>query len=284
MEQQLLGETPQQSDTATATASKKRSKSKKKKNSTATSNATTESTASTDTAVTPQTGMDTVSEPSTVIPDAKTHNPATMNQQSTGATPRDPTRLTNQESELTAVLTAQGLQQYLSALSTAESLTIADLIRLTISDYATMGIAAGPAFKIQRALLNASQQSHNNQQQTSTTIASHVGVVGYNGGQNRNTGLRHHTPTTATATTITATTATATATASTTATVATRTDDADGMCKVCWEREIDAMTIPCRHLKFCAECMIQPGTEGLPTMKECPYCRAEITSVMKINM
>ena len=198
-----------------------------------------------------------------------------MNQRSTGATSSGDTMLTDHQDELTAALTAQGLQQYLPALSAAEILTIADLTRLTISDYATMGIAAGPAFKIQKALLNAAQQSHNNQQQTSASIASHVADVVRNSSMHQpnpdrsgHIGLRHHT-----------------ATATTSATSARSTnDDADGMCKVCWEREINAMTIPCRHLKFCAECMIQPGTEGVPTMKECPCCRAEITSVMRIHM
>jgi hypothetical protein len=51
-------------------------------------------------------------------------------------------------------------------------------------------------------------------------------------------------------------------------------DGLEGTCKICFERPIDMVILPCGHLVVCANCA--------DTVKDlCPLCRQPITSVVK---
>lgn len=56
--------------------------------------------------------------------------------------------------------------------------------------------------------------------------------------------------------------------------------EARNLCKVCIEKELDTLILPCKHLCVCSECANllykQPGG------KKCPICRAKISETVKI--
>jgi len=45
-------------------------------------------------------------------------------------------------------------------------------------------------------------------------------------------------------------------------------------CKICFEKEVNCVFIPCGHVACCHDCAV--------TMKACPFCRIQITSIVKM--
>ena len=46
------------------------------------------------------------------------------------------------------------------------------------------------------------------------------------------------------------------------------------ICKVCMEKTVDVIFLPCGHLVCCVECSLQ--------VKECPVCRGAIKATAKV--
>jgi hypothetical protein len=46
------------------------------------------------------------------------------------------------------------------------------------------------------------------------------------------------------------------------------------LCKICFEKEIDCVIVPCGHTACCCECAVP--------LKNCPFCRNPIGSVVKM--
>ena len=149
-------------------------------------------------------------------------------------------------------LVGLNLEYCISALVTAECCSIADLTALSTSDYERLGVPAGPQIKISKALskhYTENQNTSDTQTAAATTSTTH-----------------HQQPT-----------------RSGTATYSSSLDDSGGACIVCWDGEITVLALPCRHLKFCRACMIQPGTQDMPLIDSCPVCRQHVERVMEVQ-
>jgi hypothetical protein len=64
-----------------------------------------------------------------------------------------------------------------------------------------------------------------------------------------------------------------------------RTDeDEDNLCVVCMERASDFQLLPCRHDRFCQQCMIQNiCTWVRPLPPSCPLCRAPFHTMVLLD-
>lgn len=50
-------------------------------------------------------------------------------------------------------------------------------------------------------------------------------------------------------------------------------------CKICQDREVNRLIVPCGHLVFCADCL----NMELTLRKKCPICREEIRDYFGVN-
>ncbi len=47
------------------------------------------------------------------------------------------------------------------------------------------------------------------------------------------------------------------------------------LCKICLEKEVNRLFLPCRHLAVCHECVI--------SLKSCHICRSKITTIVNVS-
>ena len=152
--------------------------------------------------------------------------------------------------DLVSFLAQLNLDSYIPALVRIGCGTIADLAALSTSDYERLGVPAGPQIKISKALFKHYTDAQNTYDTQPTAANS----------------TTHHHPT-----------------RSTSITHSRSLDDSGGSCIVCWDGEITVLALPCRHLKFCRACMLQPDTQDMPLIDSCPVCRQHVERVMEVQ-